>query len=107
MTPELERPQAADASAARSEHARTLAIRALERLERGERNALEEVRETLCAFIAHVRAEGMPREQALEIVRTLVSTPQSPAGGPSLTPAAREALVELSTYWCVAEYGET
>lgn len=84
--------------------ARTEVVSALGRLERGERNALEEVREALCPLIAALRADGLSYAAIVQTARALLSTPTSPEGAYSLLPAAREALVELSVEWCATEY---
>lgn len=81
-------------------------VRALGRLERGERNALEEVRLALCSLIAGLRARGMSYDAIVENVRTLISTPTTPEGEYTLLSAAREALVELSIQWCEEEYAK-
>ena len=85
--------------------AREEVVRALARLEQGERNALEGVRSALCPLIAALRADGTPYDSIVESVRTLVSRPTTPEAEFVLHPAAREALVELSVQWCAMEYG--
>jgi hypothetical protein len=87
-------------------NARDDVVRALGRLERGERNALEEVRLALCPLIAELRARGMSYDAIVENVRTLVSTPTTPEGEYTLLSAAREALLELSIQWCAEEYAK-
>jgi hypothetical protein len=84
--------------------ARAGVVRALARVERGERNALEELRGVLCTFVRALRDDGASREDAIEAVRVVVSTPATQDAGPELRQPAREALVELSTHWCAAEY---
>jgi hypothetical protein len=84
--------------------ARERAVAALARLERGERDALSGFQEALCRYVAVLRAAGLSRDRALEAVRELVSTPASSERGSTLSAAAREALVELSTQWCADEY---
>jgi hypothetical protein len=84
--------------------ARADVVSALGRLERSERNGLEEVRGALCRFIASLRAGGASYESVVDIVRDLVATPATPDGASTLHPSAREALVELSIHWCAAEY---
>jgi hypothetical protein len=85
--------------------ARDEVVRALGRLEQGERDALEEVRLALCPLIAALRADGKSYDSIVESVRALVSSPTTPEGEFGLHPAAREALVELSVQWCANEYG--
>jgi hypothetical protein len=65
---------------------------------------LDEVREALCTFIAVLRSAGTVYDSAVETVRALVATPVTPDGALTLMSSAREALVELSTHWCAAEY---
>jgi hypothetical protein len=90
-----------DANGAREE-----VVRALGRLEQGERNALEGVRLALCPLIAALRADGMSFDSIVETVRALISKPTTPEAEFGLHPAAREALVELSVQWCANEYGQ-
>jgi hypothetical protein len=78
--------------------------RALASVERGERNALEGLREALCGFVVELRKEGASRDEAIAAVRELMTEPATAAGMAVLLPPAREALVELSTYWCAQEY---
>jgi hypothetical protein len=89
-----------DANGARKE-----VVRALGRLEQGERNALEGVRVALCPLIAALRTDGMSYDSIVESVRALMSRPTTPEAEFGLHPAAREALVELSVQWCAKEYG--
>ena len=77
---------------------------ALGRMERGERNALEEMREALCALVTALKAEGASQAEALRTVRGIVSEPLTEEGAFRLLPSAREALVELSIYWCSEAY---
>ena len=79
--------------------ARDWVIDALGRMEQGERNALEGMREALCAYVTALKADGATREQATEEIRRIVSQPVTD-GAFRLLPPAREALVELSIYWC-------
>jgi hypothetical protein len=76
-------------------------------VERGERNALERLREALCGFVGALRGEGVSRDEVIEIVRTLVATPTTPDATFALLGPAREALVELSVHWCAEEYERT
>ena len=85
--------------------ARERVIDALGRMEQGERNALEEMREALCAMACALKADGASSDESLDEVRRVIAGPVIETGGFRLHPAAREALVELSLYWCAAELG--
>jgi hypothetical protein len=78
-------------------------VEALGRLERSERNALEEFRTALCVFIGSLRAQGMDRDTVAETVRALVAVPTTD-NVRGLHPSAREALIELSIHWCAEEF---
>jgi hypothetical protein len=96
--------QEAGAVAQRSEaEARAAAVEALELVERGERNSLDNLRDAICAYLVVLKAEGASKDQALEKVRELIATPAS-ADTTWLLPAAREALTELATHWCTQQY---
>ena len=84
--------------------ARGRATAALAHLEHGHRDAMDELRVALCAYVGALRAEGASREATLTSVRELVTSPASSDGGLALTPIVREALAELSLEWCEAEY---
>jgi hypothetical protein len=85
--------------------ARQRVIEALGSMERGERNALDAMRGVLCTYVTALKAEGATRDQAVEAVRELISEPTSDEGAFRLLPPAREALVELSIYWCSEAFG--
>ena len=85
--------------------ARGSVARALARLERGERNALDELRDAVCAFVLALRTNGTSREDAIEAVRAAMSQPSGSGDEYSILPPAREALVELSVHWCADQYG--
>jgi hypothetical protein len=85
--------------------ARENVVDALGRMERGERNSLDLLREVLCVFVTALKAEGATRNQAMEAVRRVISEPTSTEGAFRLLPPAREALVELATHWCGEEFG--
>jgi hypothetical protein len=85
---------------------RAAVAQALARLERGERNALDNLREAVCAFVLALRTSGSSREAAVEEVRTVMSQPSGSGTEHSILPPAREALVELSTHWCADQYGQ-
>ncbi|HKN69111.1 MAG TPA: hypothetical protein VJW73_22680 [Gemmatimonadaceae bacterium] len=84
--------------------ARERAMSALGRLEHGQRDAMDELRESLCGFVGTLRQEGWTREATLATVRTLIATPVTPDGAVALTPIVRDALAELTLEWCQAEY---
>jgi hypothetical protein len=90
--------------ATRVDTTRAEVVSAIARLEHSERNALEELRGTLCRFIAALRAGGASYESAVDIVRGVAAAPATPDGARTLHPSAREALVELSIHWCGEEY---
>ena len=84
--------------------ARQRATLALGRLEHGQRDAMDELREALCGFVGALRHEGWTREATLATVRTLIAMPVNPDGADALTPIVRDALAELTLEWCQAEY---
>lgn len=79
-------------------------ITALQRVEQGERDSLDELRSALCPFVGAMRATGVDKETVIRIVSELIMTPASPAGESNLRAPAREALVELSSHWCADEF---
>ena len=83
---------------------RVRVIQALQRVEQGERDSLDELRAALCTFVSALRAEGATRDVSIREVTELIMTPASPAGESNLGAPAREALVELSTHWCAEQY---
>ncbi len=83
---------------------RSLVIKALRRVEQGERDSLEELRSALCSFVGALRSEGVDKETATQAVVELIMTPASPEGESNLRPPAREALIELSAHWCAEEF---
>ena len=93
---------ASESPAARA--ARERAVFALGRLEHGQRDAMDELREALCGYVGALRQEGWTREATLATVRTLIATPVTPDGAIALTPIVRDALAELTLQWCQAEY---
>ena len=84
--------------------ARERVTSALGRLEHGQRDAMDELREALCGYVGALRQEGWTREATLATVRTLIATPVNPDGAIALTPIVRDALAELTLEWCQAEY---
>jgi hypothetical protein len=84
--------------------ARGRAVAALAHLEHGQRDAMEELRVTLCEYVGALRREGASREATLTYVRELVMAPASPDGAHALTGIVRDALAELTLEWCAAEY---
>lgn len=106
MTSYSERSHPGAASAAPElAEARAAVVDALGRMERGERNSLDALRDVLCTFVNTLKAEGATREQAIEAVRRVISAPTTSEGAFRLLPPAREALIELSMHWCAEEYG--
>jgi hypothetical protein len=87
-----------------TEAARERAASALGRLEHGQRDAMDELREALCSYVGALRHEGWTREATLATVRTLIATPVTPDGAIALTAIVRDALAELTLEWCQAEY---
>ena len=85
--------------------ARANVIGALAKMERGERNALDALRDVLCGFVTALKSEGATRDQAIDAVRRLISEPATSEGAFRLLPPAREALIELSMHWCAEEFG--
>ena len=83
---------------------RAFVIKALQRVEQGERDSLEELRSALCSYVGALRAEGADKDTAIRTVAELIMTPIDPDGESNLRPPAREALVELSTHWCAEEF---
>ena len=100
-------PPVAQSTAPELAEARANVVEALGKMERGERNALDALRDVLCGFVAALKAEGATRDQAIEAVRRLISEPASSDGAFRLLPPAREALIELSMHWCGEEFGRT
>ena len=88
----------------RFDGARGGVMRALAAVEVGERNSLERLRSALCTFVGVLREDGASKEQVIEIIRTIVATPATPAARFGLLHPARIALVELSINWCIEEY---
>lgn len=86
------------------EDARERARTALAHVEHGQRDAMEELREALCAYVGALRRAGLTREATLGTVREFVATPVTADGAHALTPIVRDALSELTLQWCEAEY---
>ena len=84
--------------------AREQALTALGNLEHGHRDAMEELRVALCAYVGILRRSGSSREETMATIRSLITSPATPAGALALTPVVREALAELTLQWCEAEY---
>lgn len=80
-------------------------LEALEGLETGARNSIEELRKALCAYVGARRRAGDAAEKVLADVRELVTHPVTVDGAIKVTPLAREALVDLSVRWCTEEFG--
>lgn len=80
-------------------------VDALGRMERGERNSLDALRDVLCTFVSALKSEGASRDQAIEAVRRVISGPATSDGAFRLLAPAREALIELSIYWCGEDFG--
>jgi hypothetical protein len=77
---------------------------ALGRVETGQRDALDELRQALCAYVDVLRRAGQTRDGVLAQIRQIMKQPATPGGAYSLTPIVREALAELTLEWCRAEY---
>jgi hypothetical protein len=84
--------------------ARDDVIAALARVEQGQRDAMEDLRHSLCVYVGKLRQSGLSREATLSGVRALIGAPATPEGELSLTPVVRQALAELTLQWCEAEY---
>ena len=85
--------------------ARAAALHALRAVEEGQRDSLDALRTSVCAYLTALRAEGIAKADALEQVRTVLAEPA--AGEPGwLLPAAREALMDLAMHWCTEQYSE-
>jgi len=84
--------------------ARERAAAALANVEHGQRDAMEDLRESICAYVGALRRDGQTREATLATVRQFVATPVTPDGAVALTPIVREALAELTLEWCAVEY---
>jgi hypothetical protein len=87
--------------------ARAGVVTALARMERGERDSLDVLRDALCSYVTALKAEGASRDDALEAVRQVISEPATVEGTFRLLAPAREALIELSTHWCAEEYNRS
>jgi len=85
--------------------ARAAVAQALVRLERGERNALDGLRDAVCSYVLALRTSGTSREDAIEAVRSVMAQPSGSGTEHSILPEAREALVELSAHWCADQFG--
>ena len=103
----LDTTRSAAAAAPDLAEARAKVIEALGKMERGERNALDSLRDVLCGFVTALRAEGATRDQAIVSVRRLIAEPATSEGAFRLLPPAREALIELSMHWCAEEFGRS
>ncbi len=105
----MERPSGRSVSAgsgSKLTEARRGVALALASVELGERNALEGLRQALCSFVVALREGGGSKEDAIAAVKALMAEPATLGGATTLLPPAREALVELSTYWCAQEYAK-
>ena len=83
---------------------RARVLAALADVEHGRRDAVEDLRMALCAYVGALRAAGATRDMTLADVRSLIAAPASPDGALTLTPIVRDALAELTLQWCEAEY---
>ena len=84
--------------------AHTVVLTALGRVEGGQRDALDELRVALCAYVGALRRAGWARDAVLSRIREVMTQPATPGGALSLTPIVREALADLTLEWCRAEY---
>jgi hypothetical protein len=83
---------------------RDAVIAALGRVENGQRDALDELRTTLCGYVEALRRGGASRDAVLTHIGEVIAQPATPGGMLALTPTVREALTELTLEWCRAEY---
>ncbi len=95
----------AGAAARTTADARAAAVLALRAVEEGQRDSLDALRTTLCSYLTALRAEGIPKEEALERIREVIAQPATDDPG-WLLPAAREALMDLAMHWCTEQYAE-
>ena len=93
-----------DRDASQGQEARARALTALANVEHGHRDAMEELRVAICAYVGVLRKQGSSRDDTLTTVRALIATPAASDGGVTLTPIVRDALAELTLQWCAAEY---
>jgi|SRR6185503_3741987 len=85
--------------------ARAGLVRALQDLESGERDSMEQLHRALCTLVGALRSAGRSAEEVQEEIRAIVSEPATPEGNFRVPAIARTALVELSLQWCAEEYG--
>jgi hypothetical protein len=104
MGPNVAQTDEQERSTPQTAAARSDVVSALSRVEEGQRDAMEDLRATLCAYVSALRQAGLSREAALAGVRTLIATPATPEGSLLLTPIVRQALAELTLQWCETEY---
>jgi hypothetical protein len=83
---------------------RARVVAAMARVEQGQRDAMEELQASLCAYVSALREAGVSREATLADIRALMAEPATPEGSISLTPIVRQALAELTLQWCESEY---
>lgn len=93
-----------DREPSQGQAARSRVLTALEHLERGHRDAMEELRVSICEYVGVLRRQGSSRDETFANVRLLITTPATEDGMVALTPIVREALTELTLQWCAAEY---
>ena len=85
--------------------ARAAAVQALRAVEEGHRDSLDALRSAICSYLTALRAEGLDKADAMELVRSVIAEPASDDPG-WLLPAAREALMDLAMYWCSEQYAD-
>jgi len=102
-----DRGQLGESTVADVADARAGVVAALARMERGERDSLDVLRESLCTYVSALKADGATREMAIDAVRDVISAPATLDGSFRLLAPAREALIELSMHWCAEEYGRS
>jgi hypothetical protein len=58
------------------------------------------VRESVCAYVTALKADGEPPERVLKTLKALVRA----AVGPTLSWRDLDAVVERTVQWCIEEY---
>lgn len=95
-----------ESGVSRADARRVAVVRALERLERGERDALDGLEESVGSWVVALREGGASAEAAATMVAELVGTPVTTEGRIAMTATVRAALVDLAVNWSAAAYGQ-